>query len=677
MSIICIASLLVITLSGPPKIWANKPVAPIEPSKAHIRVSSEVDDLLKNVYKSESEKDWTNAVKNYQKALELYPQYVVNQSLWEKDKDSSLYWGVRYFCLNAIRNMPAEARKIYNETFSQLAKHLSDSACKIDPSTNSVWYLDIDKLAQITERYPFCKEAERALLILIDWYLEQADLYLAYRYYKQLIWLYPSYQNEITLPANTIINSLLVKPDETSKEGWFSYGGNNDRSKVMTVKGSGEQFSLCGYFDLPTDTMKLARPPLIDPLIRTGRKIEEPIPFFPVIKDGSLYLSGGNGIYVLSLPEDVSKEPMLLPLKWKFEIPLEENLQLFPEERAINTATVSDENERLYVPLITSFEKHERKLGFLTVKYPFPRRTLFAFNTRNGRILWDTAKDESLKHMLFPIAPLEEEQVLYVAGINMPNQTDVPEHYILAMNPQNAEVYFKTFVASGILETNLFNNPTREPIASAITVDSDNIYYCSQMGVIAAVDKHLGLLKWLKKYPQYYIPPTWPDYIPPRLPLRWINNPIIKISEPIYNRSAIIVTCIDSPFLYIISTENGEELWRWNADETELGNIRYILGLRDGLLVISGETAIVCLNLTKNGKIEWIITGHGISGKGAVCDNNKVYVPTNQAILEIGLKSGKLLNIHQLNKNTGHLLLADNLMVITSLNRLAIYRIKE
>lgn len=694
--------LFLIIGTGLSQVVSSNTYTEIEPSRAYIRVSNEAENLIKAARKAETEQQWAIAVKNYHKTIELYSQYVINQSILNNtvdNKNKDIYWGVQYICEKALQNLPPDGKKIYREIFEPVAKHIFEQGCKIDPATFRLEVIDINKLFLLANRYSLTYHGQMSLIILMRWYFEQAKLYKAIQYYRKLSETFPEVAE--SLPEAKIINAFLNKKETTEPESWQTYAGNNTHSQVMSIQETKEILSsLFGFFTLPTQLVKLRQIPIT--MEYYNIMPVESIPCFPVVSNGLVYLSTGLGIYVLELePKEIKSvnktssaeedNPYKLKEKWKFEIPLDENIQIFPEERTINTATISNNNHKLYVPLITAFEKHERKLGYLDVKYPFPRRTLFAFDTLTGRILWTTQKipyynkdNNSFEDILFPVAPAAEDDVLYLAGIHKLQQTDIPEHYLFALNGENGEVYFKTFIASGILETNLFNNPSREPIASAVTVDKDNIYYCSNMGVIAAVDKYSGMLKWLKKYEQYSIPSTYPAFNPPRLPLRWVNNPIIYTDSLPTNKtkSQIIITAIDSPFLYALSTENGEELWRWNADAVQMGNIRYLIGIKDNLLVVSGESSLICLNLAKDGKIEWIKDGYKFMGKGAITDD-KIYVSTtDKGILEIGLKTGKLLNVHTASPEekiypAGHLLLVNNFLITTSSEQINIYKIGQ
>ncbi len=741
----------------------------LEPSRAHIRFSPEAQALIKTAARAEKEQDWKAVAENYQKALELYSQYLINASVlnnktgaspeitvssprWglnqpipdglgaipdiRRDgrdgvypasaglrlRNNDLYWGVQYFCRNALRNMPAEGRKTYNNMFEPVARHVFENVVKNR--------LDINKLEQLAERYALTESGRQALTLLLRWHLERGELFKASGYYRELKLNHPR-DAEVLFERKIVEDIMAGKPSDVE---WQTYCGNNTRSKIMPARsteesatspqtvpliGKGYSFSWNSYFKLPDHVVNLSRRPPNNPNINYPIAPQESIPYFPAVSNNMIYLPTGSGIYAFELselkdekmPYDLSAPygaQAEMKVKWKVED--DTSNQGFQEERTINTVTLSADGKRLYAPLISSYEKHERRLGFLDVKYPFPRRSLVCLDTSTAKRLWTSDKvpyskdgGNPLEDIIFPVAPAEENDVLYVAGLRMPKQVDIPEHYLFACNARNGAVYFKTFIGSGILETNLFNNPSREPMASAVTVDSDNIYYCSQMGIITAVDKYTGAIKWLKKYEEYFIPTTWPNYTPPHLPLRWINNPIIRIDNTSFaekqgqparlddaSRSGgILVTAIDSPFLYLISANTGEELWRWNGDNAPLGNVRHLVGVKDGFLVVSGESGIICLNLNKGADVAWKADDKNyfgkdfrFIGKGAITDG-KIYVTSDDYMLyEIGLKTGELINKQFLQgkedaQPAANLLVVGDFLIRNSIGQMNIYRIES
>jgi outer membrane protein assembly factor BamB len=701
--------LLAISANSP--IWSrSSKTEDIEPSHANIRLSQEAEELIQNARKEETEKQWITAVNDYQKASEIYSQYVINQSPVNNSKEAALgyndlYWGVKYVCQSALRKLPLEGRKIYQQIFDPPAKHLFEQSGISINNNSTSGFIDTVPLSVLSEKYPLTEYGEKALIVLIRWCLEESELYAASGYYKQLLAYHPESLDKLRPIESAIIVNYLNNKQlaHINKAGeWKTYSGNNTRSQ-LSHSPSNENFTPYAYFELPQIAYLPNYQPYYYPPSSRPNTYSNAIPYFPIVNNELIYIPAGLGICVLDLKNPKLRitfdksEIYKLQANWKFFHISDSDTKTFFEERTINTATLSEDGARLYAPIITSFEEHEQQFGYLEVKYPFPRRILYAFNTQTGRIMWTTDKivseniDGDPKNILFPVAPAVEDDVLYAAGINMAHQTDIPEHYVFALGSFSGKAYFKTFIASGILETNLFNNPSREPIASAVTVDDENIYYCSQMGAIVAIDKYSGTLKWLKKYEQYSLPPVDPNnpnsyVIPPRLPLRWINNPIIYTdfsksgsSQSVdTNSGQIVFTAIDSPFIVMLSAKDGKEIWRLDADALQLGNIRYIIGIKDNLLIVSGESGVVCLDITKKGKIEWLLQGHKFIGKGALTDN-RLFITSDSSLLEIILETGKISKEYDLKANgrfpaSGNILFSNNYLILTSSQQLSIYK---
>jgi outer membrane protein assembly factor BamB len=298
-----------------------------------------------------------------------------------------------------------------------------------------------------------------------------------------------------------------------------------------------------------------------------------------------------------------------------------------------------------------------------------PKRALFAFDRASGKILWAVGgqvnEREFLKKASFPMPPVIEKDTatVYAAAVYAENDTDLPQHYICAFNASTGELYWKTFITSGLLEINLFNNPAREIIGSALTIDNDTIYYCSNIGVVTAVDKFSGSVKWVKKYQQFEVPPTRNEY-PAHLPLLWVNNPLLKMNYG-SDKSALLVTPVDSAFLYALNPETGEEIWKW--DGFDLGNIRYMLGTKGELLYLQGESNSICLNVAKEGKRVWVYPGP-FRGKGGLAEN-AVYFSTPDSLAMVHPTSGKILNIWNwanLQTHPGNIIIRNNQMLTTS-----------
>ncbi|MEK7450146.1 MAG: PQQ-binding-like beta-propeller repeat protein, partial [Planctomycetota bacterium] len=707
-------------------------------SRAHIIISGEAKELIMAARRAEQAKDWDQVVKNYQKAMELYPNYLIpskaagllpiqraeQQSLQDKLRSApsgaerqplqsrqggirfapsgdEVYLGVKHFCRESIRLLPPEGQMVYRKLFNQIAQKSFELAVR---------HQDAVQMEGLADRYLYTTAGLDALNWSVQYYLEKGSWLEAASCLEKLL-THPETAN----PGLVIAQLGIVdakggeknKSADFSVNNWTTYGGDNTRTKLM-----GPAFKTrppqAWSFPLPLPNFSLAEflsfhRPEIAP------DVNKYLLYWPVVENGVIYLSTGTGIYALNLfPIESGPAPILSghELLWKFE-DISASRLLF-EERLIFSPVVHQ--GLVYVNLVGAINKEDPVLNnLLYAKLPIPNRILAAFDSLNGRMKWkvggypDWASNSDnqpkaeedgasgnddfyfLQKASFPVPPAVEGDigqgaVVYTPAIYTANPTDLPEHYVCCLDAATGQLRWKTFVASGLLETNLFNNPTRESVPLLITVDEQNIYYCSNIGVLAALDKKSGNIKWIKKYQQYQIPPTT-DLTSPRLPLTWVNNPLLYISKP-GGPNYLIGAPIDSPFLYVLEADNANELWKW--DGAELGNGRYILGVYEGLLILSGENKLIALNIAKEGKREWVadFKDDPIVGKGALT-SEEIYLGTVNGLYKLNAKNGKIIsklpwstgsdNQPAADALAGNLIILDGILVTVSAQRLNVF----
>lgn len=660
-------------------------------SRAHIVLSNEASNLLQTAQALEKNGDWIGAVKNYQQALEKYPNQLVPSLEYHN------YQGVKYLCHQILSQLPPKGKQAYQNIFDPAAHTLIETF----QATGN-----INLLKEVVDRYFYTSYGPNALSLLALTHMEKGDLdeacqlletlldsidssgniapsisqtivdyALCYSQLKRterlqsllslIVKKYPEqkivYQNKFISMVDfiRILLSHIKKMELTPSNDWCTYGGNKTHNQLMGPAISNLP-PLVWSFRLPTVQI-LPRTSYTGAILNPNNYF----PYFPSVYKDILYLKTDTAIYAFNLItlKETNEEEII----WKFNYDYKDNL--FYEERMLSPITVAE--DKVYANLVASASSSDRRdIGwnfFLDVKFPLPNRALFAFNSSSGKILWSIGGQnnfrEFLKKASFTMPPIVEHNVLYTSAIYAEYDTDLPQHYLCAFNASTGELYWKTFITSGLLEVNLFNNPAREIIGSMLTVDDNSVYYCSNIGAITAVDKRSGMIKWLNKYQQNDIPPTRNEFLP-HLPLHWVNNPLIKFSvSP--EKSILINTPLDSPFLYVLDPKTGEELWKWEG--ADLGTNRYVLGIKDNLLYLQGENSVICLNIAKEGKRQWIYTGQ-FCGKGALTEQG-LYLSTTNSLVILHPVSGKIINTWDWAKpatEPGNLLILDNILITTS-----------
>ncbi len=329
-------------------------------------------------------------------------------------------------------------------------------------------------------------------------------------------------------------------------------------------------------------------------------------PLFPAVSDGLLYVHNETSVSAYNF--FARREDRL----WEFRVPLPDGEVMF-DNRVVYATTVHE--GRVFANLLTGIDRAEDQLGYVRVKFPFPRRALFALDAYTGRLLWrlggHVGADQLEDNATFSVPPTPEGNRLYVGAIRQKFNTDPFHHYVLCLEASTGRVLWSTFVASGGTEINLFGNSTRESLGSPVAVTEDAVYYCTHHGAVAALEKRTGRLRWAFRYAQLPISPTRSIYVAKNR-LGWVNSP------PVAAQGMLAVTPMDSPYLYVLDARTGAFAWR----RPRAREIRSIYGARDGTLVLGGER-LEFLNL-RDGTLraetapELLGTGRGVVAEDGV-----------------------------------------------------------
>lgn len=342
-------------------------------------------------------------------------------------------------------------------------------------------------------------------------------------------------------------------------------------------------------------------------------------PLFPAVSDGILYVHNGLALTAYNF---FARQPERL---WQFRVPTPSGEVMF-DNRVIFAPTVHE--GRVYANLINSVGGEENQLGYVRVKFPFPRRALFAFDAYTGKQLWKLGGRllaESLEeNATFATAPTPDGGRLYVGAVKQRLSTDPFQHYVLCLDPATGKILWSTYVASGGTEINLFGNSTRESLGSPVSVTEDSVYYCTNHGAVAALDKKTGRIRWTYRYRQLQVMPTRSVYVQKNR-LEWVNSP------PLAARGMVVVTPTDSHFLYALDARTG--LPRWDRPRGQ--DVRTVYGAKDNTLVLGGERLELCD----------LATGRPVSapmsdelrgtGRGVVAADG-IYVPCQDKLRKVG-----------------------------------------
>ncbi|KAF0240732.1 MAG: hypothetical protein FD180_4790, partial [Planctomycetota bacterium] len=442
---------------------------------------------------------------------------------------------------------------------------------------------------------------------------------------------------------------------------WPTFGGNGSRDRIA-AGGRG--------VPPPTARYSFTDGPAWSTQSRFGgmggwtSRHPESLLVHPAISDGLIVVNEGNVAWAKELASDGGR-----PL-WTIR-GLEQPSQLMFDERCLHGATLA--GGRAFFTLATSAVKEHVKMSWLVAVYPVPLRKLFCVEAQSGRRVWEAGGEVKGKDFAtrasYHGAPVVDGDRLYCAATHWATQVDPTEHWVVCLEAKTGKEIWRTFVASGIPEINLFGNSTRESIPHALTVSGDRILTCTNLGVVACLDRTDGGLLWARRYPRFRVQPIMDAYDIPRNPVTWLQSPIYVAKDPSDGKQKVVVAPMDGPFLLCLSAEDGEMIWRIPRPELVRENdpdYRYIVGVRDGVIYLSGES-VMAIEL-KSAKRLWsdrLELASPPSGRGLVASDG-VYLPLRTGLLRLGFKdasAGKQFWPWPVSGMAGHLLFVDQAVV--------------
>ena len=210
----------------------------------------------------------------------------------------------------------------------------------------------------------------------------------------------------------------------------------------------------------------------------------------------------------------------------------------------------------------------------IDIRRMMPARRLYAFDARDGSILW--RQDSPWLHQ-DPRQPLElpagpptvHEDKVYLPVFHATGTVDLS---LLCFELRTGRRLWKTFLTSGTMETNLFGNILSELACPPPLVGHGQVYLCSHFGTLCAIDADSGLVDWIRTYPRTEVRTRQNGTVSPR-PHYLRNNPMALDGDH------LVVAPNDSYFAFCIDAKNGDLTSVWNARTTgQYGTLAHLLG---------------------------------------------------------------------------------------------------
>jgi outer membrane protein assembly factor BamB/tetratricopeptide (TPR) repeat protein len=609
---------------------------PQQASTARVWAYPERDQLVTRATSLAEQGRYGEALEIYETALRKWPLSVV-----PLDRVRSV--GVRDYVLGKIAAWPPDAQALHKQRMDPLAEHLFQGARRGQ---------DVEALERLADQFPASTYAGEALALAANLRLDAGENEMAAAALARLLEIEGGAPREVTFarlglaysragrrsaletlceraerelaPAKVQVGGrevgllehlrgLLARTKEARSApalelpAWEMMGGAPAGSKLAEP---GVELSRLAWTDLvglprfeAEEDLGFRRGPSLAPTAEFR-------PLFPAVADGILYVHNG---LVLTAYNLFARSPERL---WQFRVPPPQGEIMF-DNRVVYATTVHD--GRVYANLVTSAGSAEDQLGYVRVKFPFPRRALFCLDATTGLLLWKLGgvpKAETVEeNATFAVPPTPDGSRLYVGAVEQKHTTDPFRHHVLCLDAETGGTIWSTYIASGGTEINLFGNSTRESLGSPCAVTEDSVYYCTNHGVIAALEKKTGRPRWTVQYRQLPVNPTRSVYVTKNR-LEWVSAP------PLVAGDAVAVTPTDSEFLSVLDAKTGELRW----DQKRGRDVRSIFGAREGAIVLGGPRVEI-LDL-RTGESRGVPAGDELqgTGRGAVAADG-LYVP--------------------------------------------------
>lgn len=418
---------------------------------------------------------------------------------------------------------------------------------------------------------------------------------------------------------------------------WNLPGGTprNNQLQGPDIKLNNPHFSETyprGASNVPTKTFYLNR-----------RAMKFYYPNFPTLSKGLLTVHNGRTVRSWKLNPDSepnkrgNKEPTL---SWTFQGSSFQPNEIMVEERITYTGAVW--NDQYITNLVTGRGRKETQLFDLHVRFPIPRRSLFSLDLQSGEVRWkkggDNARTTFFREASFSAGPVVKDDTIYTIAQTTESSVDTPSFYAIALDAGSGKLQWKTFLTKSGIGINLFGNPIRENVVSVPAVDDNYMYVSTNVGVVAAVNRNDGSIKWMYRYKEYPTPPR-KGLRPVKQELRWRNN------LPIRLEGALLVTPTNSPFLLAFDPASGKLLWKqqYRSLEQQIGdNPRWIVPYRNNQYMISGENGARIYSVDKHGApiSEVFKPDTRLFGRPAVTGDH-VYFSTRKKLVKMETRTSK------------------------------------
>lgn len=303
------------------------------------------------------------------------------------------------------------------------------------------------------------------------------------------------------------------------------------------------------------------------------------------------------------------------------------------------------------------------RTGALTIlaQPPFPGRgvsttsRLFCFDRVQRSLRWHKRADELgvAPPVVFEGAPVAlGNQVL--VGLTRADAMSTSYIVCLDADSDSGTVLWKRLVCEAANDQNAPFSPDQ----NLLTLADRTVYYCTNLGAIAALDVPTAKLKWIVEY-------EMDESNAGRAPAPDVN-------PCVYDHGRLFVAPAGGAAVYCLDAQTGRTLWRRRAPAAQ------ILGVAKGLLVVAGSR-LSAIDV-QSGRTAWTFPENmpGTAGRGVLA-GDFVYWPTASEIHVVDQQTGQrresaISLLEGLRLKPGNLIPGDGYVVLAQNRQLVVLR---
>ncbi|MFT7516661.1 MAG: hypothetical protein ACI84O_000446 [Myxococcota bacterium] len=216
----------------------------------------------------------------------------------------------------------------------------------------------------------------------------------------------------------------------------------------------------------------------------------------------------------------------------------------------------------------------------IDIRHMTPLRRLYAFDALSGDLLWkQTLHTDGTPNALTTDITCGPPHVsagrVFVPVYDAGGNVDVS---LICYELYSGKQLYKTFLASGAMQTNLFGNLLTEVAMPAPVSNGEQVWVLSQLGTLSCIEARTGITKWTRTYPRTKVVLHQDGRVSQRV-YSFSNNSIILHGDQ------LAIAPIDSRLLLVVDANSGKTLASYAAQD----RMRFIIGFDGEYLTTSGN----------------------------------------------------------------------------------------